>query len=45
MSDEQQQGWKRVHFFKHFLTEEDWNARHHYHMEKCRFHNQAFYIS
>ncbi len=45
MSDEQQQGWKRVHFFKHFLTEEDWNARHHYHMEKCRFHNQAFHLA
>ena len=33
MSDEEL-GYKRVHFFKMFLTEEDWNHRHAFHMQK-----------
>ena len=32
------QGFKRVYFFKYFLTEEDWNARHDYHLQKRRLH-------
>lgn len=31
-------GYKRVHFFKYYLTEEDWNARHWYHVQKRRLH-------
>lgn len=31
-------GYKRVHFFKYFLTEEDWNARHDFHVQKRRLH-------
>lgn len=35
--------FKRVHFFKYFLTEEDWNARHDYHVQKLRFHTSIFH--
>ena len=38
-SDKESQGYKRVYFFKHFLTEEDWNARHDFHVQKRRLHN------
>ncbi len=37
------QGYKRVYFFKHFLTEEDWNARHDYHVQKMRLHQKYFH--
>ncbi|MCL2325905.1 MAG: hypothetical protein FWC40_05330 [Proteobacteria bacterium] len=37
---EDSQSFKRVYFFKHFLTEEDWNARHDYHVQKRRLHMQ-----
>lgn len=40
---EEWQGFKRVHFFKYFLTEEDWNARHDYHLQKYRFHQKYFH--
>ena len=40
-SDKDVQGYKRVHFFKYFLTEEDWNARHDFHVQKRLLH-QAF---
>lgn len=40
---EDSQGFKRVHFFKYFLTEEDWNARHDYHLQKSRFHQRYFH--
>ena len=33
-------GFKRVHFFKYFLTEDDWNARHAYHVQKNLLHMQ-----
>ena len=39
-SSEKEEGYKRVHFFKYFLTEEDWNARHDYHVQKRRLHQQ-----
>ena len=35
---EELSGYKRVHFFKYFLTEEDWNARHDFHVQKRRLH-------
>ncbi|OIP35956.1 MAG: hypothetical protein AUK47_15815 [Deltaproteobacteria bacterium CG2_30_63_29] len=38
MSEEQQIGFKRVHFFKMFLTEEDWNDRHLFHIQKEELH-------
>lgn len=36
-------GYKRVHFFKYFLSEDDWNARHDYHVQKRRLHISAFH--
>ena len=39
-STEKEEGYKRVHCFKYFLTEEDWNARHDYHVQKRRLHMQ-----
>ncbi|MBQ9816537.1 MAG: hypothetical protein IJM59_03565 [Proteobacteria bacterium] len=38
MEKEGEQGYERVHFFKYFLSEEDWNARHDYHVQKRRLH-------
>jgi hypothetical protein len=38
-SDKDVQGYKRVHFFKYFLTEEDWNARHDFHVQKRLLHH------
>lgn len=43
LSPEACEGYKRVHFFKHFLTEEDWNARHLYHCKKSQLHNFYFH--
>lgn len=37
-ASEVEEGYKRVHFFKYFLTEEDWNARHDYHVQKNLLH-------
>lgn len=36
-------GYKRVHFFKYFLTEDDWNARHNYHLQKMRLHTSVMH--
>ena len=43
MSRDDELGYKRVYFFKHFLSEEDWNARHAYHMEKQGLHERIFH--
>ncbi|MFA5623767.1 MAG: hypothetical protein WC966_01735 [Bradymonadales bacterium] len=43
MRDESELGYKRAHFFKHFLTEDDWNARHSYHFEKQCLHELVFH--
>lgn len=37
---EEEPGFKRVYFFKYFLTEDDWNARHAFHVIKRRHHIQ-----
>ncbi len=42
-NEEEIQSFKRVHFFKYFLTEEDWNARHGYHFQKAHFHTKYFH--
>ena len=39
-NNEKEEGYKRVYFFKYFLTEDDWNARHAYHLQKRRLHIQ-----
>jgi hypothetical protein len=39
----ERRGYKRVHFFKVFLTEDDWNARHRYHIDKYELHNKIFH--
>ena len=36
-------GYKRVHFFKYFLTEEDWNDRHDYHVQKRLLHSSVMH--
>ena len=36
-----EQGYKRVHFFKIRLTEDDWNERHEYHVQKAALHSYA----
>lgn len=36
-------GYKRVHFFKYFLTETDWNDRHQYHLAKLRLHTSQLH--
>ncbi len=36
-------GYKRVHFFKYFLTENDWNDRHAYHLQKMRLHTSQMH--
>lgn len=39
-----QSPYKRIHFFKGFLTtEQDWNEAERYHVEKRKLHNQAFH--
>lgn len=43
MAEEKQLGYKRLHFFKFRLTEEDWNHRHNYHAEKLTLHQQVFH--
>lgn len=43
MKGEEDLGYKRAHFFKHFLTEDDWNARHVYHFEKQCLHELVFH--
>ena len=40
---EESQGFKRVYFFKYFLTDEDWNARHAYDVQKTRHHHIYFH--
>src|SRR4029077_11647216 len=41
MSETPQQGFKRINFFKGFLTtEKDWNDAERYHIDKRRLHNR-----
>jgi hypothetical protein len=41
MSDAPQQGFKRINFFKGFLTtEHDWNEAERYHLDKRKLHNR-----
>ncbi len=42
--DKQQKGYKRINFFKGFLTtEDDWNAAESYHIEKRQLHNRIMH--
>ncbi len=44
MSDNAQQGFKRINFFKGFLTtEKDWNDAERYHIDKRRLHNRMLH--
>jgi hypothetical protein len=44
MSEGQQQGFKRINFFKGFLTtEKDWNDAERYHIDKRRLHNRMLH--
>ncbi|HEY1554581.1 MAG TPA: hypothetical protein VGF94_07070 [Kofleriaceae bacterium] len=44
MSDQQVQGFKRINFFKGFLTtEKDWNDAERYHIDKRRLHNKMMH--
>lgn len=44
MSDAPQQGFKRINFFKGFLTtEKDWNDAERYHIDKRRLHNRMLH--
>src|SRR6185503_12905874 len=44
MSENQQQGFKRINFFKGFLTtEKDWNDAERYHIDKRRLHNRMMH--
>lgn len=46
MSENQQQGFKRINFFKGFLTtEKDWNDAERYHIDKRRLHNRMLHSS
>ena len=36
-------GYKRIHFFKFFLTETDWNDRHNYHLQKSHLHTSQLH--
>src|SRR3954470_6332886 len=46
MSENQQQGFKRINFFKGFLTtEKDWNDAERYHIDKRRLHNKMLHSS
>ena len=41
---ESEKGFKRINFFKGFLTtEKDWNEAERYHVEKRKLHNQMFH--
>ena len=42
MTETPQQGFKRINFFKGFLTtEKDWNDAERYHIDKRRLHNKV----
>lgn len=44
MSENAQQGFKRINFFKGFLTtEKDWNDAERYHIDKRRLHNRMLH--
>jgi len=44
MSSNDAKGFKRINFFKGFLTtESDWNAAENYHIEKRKLHNRVFH--
>ena len=44
MSENQPQGFKRINFFKGFLTtEKDWNDAERYHIDKRRLHNRMMH--
>lgn len=44
MSEQAQQGFKRINFFKGFLTtEKDWNDAERYHIDKRRLHNRMLH--
>ncbi len=44
MSENQQQGFKRINFFKGFLTtEKDWNDAERYHIDKRKLHNRLMH--
>jgi hypothetical protein len=44
MSEQQQTGFKRINFFKGFLTtEKDWNDAERYHIDKRRLHNRMLH--
>ena len=44
MSEQQQSGFKRINFFKGFLTtEKDWNDAERYHIDKRRLHNRMLH--
>ena len=44
MSENQQLGFKRINFFKGFLTtEKDWNDAERYHIDKRRLHNRLMH--
>src|SRR5512142_3442889 len=44
MSEQQLQGFKRINFFKGFLTtEKDWNDAERYHIDKRRLHNKMMH--
>jgi hypothetical protein len=44
MSENQQQGFKRINFFKGFLTtEKDWNDAERYHIDKRRLHSRMLH--
>jgi len=46
MSENAQQGFKRINFFKGFLTtEKDWNDAERYHIDKRRLHNKLMHSS
>ena len=46
MSENAQQGFKRINFFKGFLTtEKDWNDAERYHIDKRRLHNRLMHSS
>ena len=44
MSDQKESGYKRINFFKGFLTtEKDWNDAEKYHIDKRMVHNRLFH--
>src|ERR1700754_5082932 len=44
MTENAQQGFKRINFFKGFLTtEKDWNDAERYHIDKRRLHNRMLH--